>query len=163
MSLLAYDRAIDTKEGQAPYDQPFNMSMYPAMMNAWGGEQRPRSYEGTAARRKMQRAKAKHRTDIKCNKEVDEWTKQGHAGKTSVHAMLSPLDEYPNSPCIGTDTTARFSHHPPAASVDAAHTLPQSGGTDPASTPPTATTAYLLPRSPAHSVHVTHMFPDPLE
>jgi hypothetical protein len=123
MSLLAYDRAIDTKEGQAPYDQPFNMSMYPAMMNAWGGEQRPRSYEGTAARRKMQRAKAKHRTDIKCNKEVDEWTKQGHAGKTSVHAMLSPLDEYPNSPCIGTDTTARFSHHPPAASVDAAHTL----------------------------------------
>ena len=148
MSLRAYDRAIDTKEGQAPYDQPFNLSMYPAMMNAWGGEQRPRSYEGTAARRKMQRAKAKHRTDIKCNKEVDEWIKQGHAGKTSVQAMLSPLDEYPNSPCIGTDTTARLSHHPRQWMP---HVLPHSGGTDPASTPPIATTASLISRSPAHS------------
>ena len=31
MSFRAYDRAIDTKEGQAPYDQPFNLSMYPGI------------------------------------------------------------------------------------------------------------------------------------
>ena len=65
------------------YDQPFNLSMYPHMLNAWGeANRKPPSYEGSS-RRKMERAKSRHRTDIK----VGEWTKYAHAEKPPLVAL----------------------------------------------------------------------------